>query len=112
MSGGEFAPMMYKTFGDQGGGVKQTLFTSKFHDVARILSPYSCVFILHEPFENLSRKLTTGNSRQRAFRPKDILSAAENKLFISRDPRKPNLITSENCFETADISDPRSHFKP
>ena len=104
--------MMYKTFGDQGGGVKQTLFTSKFHDVARILSPYCCVFILHEPFENLSRKLNAGNSHRRAFRPKDILSAAENKLFISCDPRKPNLRTSENCFATADISDPRSNFKP
>ena len=77
------------------------LFTSKFHNVARILSPYL-------PSQ---QEVKTGKSRRRAFRPKDILSEAENKLFISRDPRKPNLSTSENFFATADISDPRSHFK-
>ena len=90
---------------------RHTLFTSKFHDVARILSPYCRVFILHNPLENLRRKLNTGNSRRRAFRPKDILSAAENKIFISRDLRKPNLSTSEIFYATADISDPCSHFK-
>ena len=101
----QVAPMMYKTVDDRGGGgVEKTLITSKFHDVARILLPIAM-------FENLSRKLNTRNSHRRAFRPKDILSAA-NKLFISSDPRKTNLTTSENFFATADISDPGSYFRP
>ena len=108
MTGGRQVTPMKFHFSKQfmTGGVWQKLYLPLNSDVPYISR------VPMAPFLFLDEVKGTGNRRKRAFRPKHFSSSGKKKPCISRDPRKPTFENLGNLFSNADISGPRSHFKP